>query len=107
MSSARRLSSSTTTMRALSICRTLSQRPVVRPAEPPRSFFHDLAGRLDWNAHAHGRAFALPADDVDLSVEHGCSFPHAEQPKGPGARKLAPGHAAPIVLYFEDEFVAF
>src|SRR5947208_15330447 len=107
MSSASRLSSSTTRMRALSICRARSRHYGVKTAEPARSFFQAFAGPLDREARPHCWALALPADDVDFSVKHGGPFPHAEQAEGPGGRKFAPGHAAPVVLHFEDQFVPF
>src|SRR6266705_2264361 len=107
MSSSSRLSSSTTRMRALSICRAVSRHYLVKTVELARSFFHVFAGPLQRDAHPHRGALALPADDVDFSVEHGGPFPHAEQSERPGARNFAPGHAAPVVLHFEDQLVAF
>src|SRR2546425_11784904 len=106
-SETRRSSSSTTRMRALSIRRALSRHTKLKTAALARSFFQDFAGPLDRDAHPHGGALALPADDVDFSFEHRGPFPHAEQSERPCARKFAPGHAAPVVLHFEDQFVAF
>src|SRR6266568_3916936 len=70
-----------------------------------RSFLHAVTGPLDRDAHPHRGALALPADDVDFSVEHGGPFPHADQSERPRAREFAAGHAAPVVLHLEDQFV--
>src|SRR5881396_2409444 len=107
MSSARRLSSSTTRMRALSICRAVSRHYLVKTIELARSFFHVFAGPLQRDAHRHRGALALPADDVDFSVEHGGPFPHPQQPERSAVRKSASVHAAAVVLHFENQFVAF
>src|SRR5467141_1629429 len=80
---------------------------MTEPAEPARSFSRTFAGPVDWNAHAHRGALALPSNDVDFPVKHRGPFPHAEQSERSGARKLAPRQAATVVLHFEDKFVAF
>src|SRR6266498_3197682 len=53
------------------------------------------------------RALSLPTDDVAFSIEHGGPFPHAEQSQGPGARQFTTAHTAPVVMHFEDKFLAF
>src|SRR5262245_41915357 len=107
MSSARSLSSSTSRMRGWSIRCALPRHSLLKTAELTLSFFHYLANSLDRDAHPHGGALALSANDVDFSVEHGGPLPHAEQTEGPGAGQVAPGHAASVVLHFEDQLVAF
>src|SRR5437879_5733217 len=72
-----------------------------------RSTFLAFAAPVDRNAHIDASPAPLTAHDVDFAVEHCGPFPHAEQSKGLCARRFAPGHAAPVILHFEDHLAAF
>src|SRR5207249_4294708 len=105
MSSAMRCSSSTTKIRALSIRRDFGPQCKAERGALARSFFLDLVGSVNRNAHAHRGSFALTANDVDFAVEHRGPFPHAQQPEGFGARKFPSRYPAAVVLHFEDQLI--